>query len=149
MHEIAFDNRTLFPVPCLPSLLSKPPGLWPEPCSPPRMHQVWVGRGTTALYDTPWLYAPLILIRLVVSYMGKNYFWNFLAPNPGICEVPGESHLGKIIFESDYILPGAQWPWSFTKCHIMTSWGLYTFLLIIFDWIKIEIWDRCKNIPIV
>ena len=43
--------------------------------------------------------------RVVVSYMGKNYFRNFLAPNPGICEVPGENHLGKIIFESDYIYP--------------------------------------------
>ena len=42
---------------------------------------------------------------MVVSYMGKNYFRNFLAPNPGICEVPGENHLGKIIFESDYIYP--------------------------------------------
>ena len=37
--------------------------------------------------------------------MGKNYFRNFLAPNPGICEVPGENHLGKIIFESDHIYP--------------------------------------------
>ena len=37
--------------------------------------------------------------------MGKNYFRNFLAPNPGICEVQGENHLGKIIFESDHIYP--------------------------------------------
>ena len=44
-------------------------------------------------------------IRVVVSYMGKNYFRNFLAPNPGICEVPGENLLGEIIFESDHIYP--------------------------------------------
>ena len=43
--------------------------------------------------------------RVVVSYMGKNYFRNFLAPNPGICEVPGENLLGEIIFESDHIYP--------------------------------------------
>ena len=45
------------------------------------------------------------VIRVVVSYMGKNYFRNFLAPNPGICEVPGENLLGEIIFESDHIYP--------------------------------------------
>ena len=39
------------------------------------------------------------------SYMGKNYFRNFLVPNPGICEVPGENHPGKSIFESDHIYP--------------------------------------------
>ena len=43
--------------------------------------------------------------RVVVSYMGKNYFRNFLAPNPGICEVPGENLLGEIIFDSDHIYP--------------------------------------------
>ena len=43
--------------------------------------------------------------RVVVSYMGKNYFRNFLAPNPGICEVPGENHPDKIIFESNHIYP--------------------------------------------
>ena len=41
----------------------------------------------------------------IAIHMGKNYFRNFLAPNPGICEVPGENHLGKIIFESDHIYP--------------------------------------------
>ena len=29
----------------------------------------------------------------------------FLAPNPGICEVPVENPLGKIIFESVHIYP--------------------------------------------
>ena len=37
--------------------------------------------------------------------MGKNYFRNFLAPNPGIREVLGENHLGKIIYESVHIYP--------------------------------------------
>ena len=40
-------------------------------------------------------------IRVVVIFEVRN----FLAPNPGICEVPGENHLGKIIFESVHIYP--------------------------------------------
>ena len=44
-------------------------------------------------------------IRVVVSYMSKNYFRNFLASNPGIREVLGENHLGKIIYESVHIYP--------------------------------------------
>ena len=43
--------------------------------------------------------------RVVVSYMGKKHLRNFIAPDPEICEVPGDYHLGKIIFESDHIYP--------------------------------------------
>ena len=37
--------------------------------------------------------------RVVVIFEVRN----FLAPNPGICEVPGENPLGKIIYESVHI----------------------------------------------
>ena len=39
--------------------------------------------------------------RVVVIFEVRN----FLAPNPGICEVPGENPLGKIIYESVHIYP--------------------------------------------
>ena len=39
--------------------------------------------------------------RVVVIFEVRN----FLAPNPGICEVPGENPLGKIVYESVHIYP--------------------------------------------
>ena len=45
------------------------------------------------------------LLRWSLAIWVKIILGIFLAPNPGICEVPGENHLGKIIFESDYIYP--------------------------------------------
>ena len=62
--------------------------------------------------STPSQTAMSLVTRVVVSYIGKNYFRNFLAffalwlsfkANPGICEGPGENLLGEIIFESDHI----------------------------------------------
>ena len=41
------------------------------------------------------------ITRVIVIFEVRN----FLAPNPEICEVPGENHLGKIIFESIHIYP--------------------------------------------
>ena len=40
-------------------------------------------------------------IRVVVIFEVRN----FLAPNPGICEVPVGNPLGKIIYESVHIYP--------------------------------------------
>ena len=40
-------------------------------------------------------------IRVVVIFEVRN----FLAPNPGICDVPGGNPLGKIIYESVHIYP--------------------------------------------
>ena len=39
--------------------------------------------------------------RVVVIFEVRN----FLAPNPGFCEVPGGNPLGKIIYESVHIYP--------------------------------------------